>query len=386
MVKKLVLEVTYESKLNYTDYESILDMNNSLISLITKYKNKINEYYKNKSWDKYKKLSNEYELIFYSGNSTQNISLYTPVSRSFFKLWEILHDFPTETKVNSPTPLKCVFLAEGPGGFFEAFHEKRKTMSDQYYGITLKSSNKSVPDWKTNKEFPIQISYGKDGTGNLYNIDNIEHFCKTVGYNTVDFITADGGFDFSSDFNHQEEQSLRLILSEVLAACLLQKPGGSFLLKVYDCFNMDTLKMIHIIKQHYNKLYFIKPLTSRPANSERYILCTDFQIQSNYASNINLLKKLVVSYDHLDIHKEMNNVALDMVLMDNIVMYNMYYTMRQVYYIQRTINYIIFFKKRNEEIIKAILEKHKTKSTKWCQKYNIPYRDTTHHTNFYVSL
>jgi 23S rRNA U2552 (ribose-2'-O)-methylase RlmE/FtsJ len=377
MVKKLVLEVGGESKNQYPNCETILEINDSLFDIITTYKNKINEYYKNKSWDRYKKLSNEYELIFFSSNSSNNISLYNPVSRSFFKLWEILEDFKEEIKIHQPTPLKCVFLAEGPGGFYEAFHEKRKEYKDECFGITLRSSNKSVPDWKTNKLFPIHISYGKDGTGNLYNIENIEYFANYVGRNTVDFITADGGFDFSSDFNNQEEQSFRLILSEVLSALLLQKEGGSFLLKLYDCFNTETLKLLHILRHHYKKLYFIKPLTSRPANSERYLLCYDFQYASinTFADNIGILKKLVTHYETINIKNEMMNVPYDMSLLDNIVMFNLYYTMRQVYYIQRTINYILFFKKRNEEIIKAIIDKHKSKSIKWCQKYHIPYRE-----------
>lgn len=378
MVKKLVLEVGEGGSHNvYPDCETILEINDSLFDIITTYKNKINDYYKNKSWDRYKKLSNEYELIFYSSNSVNNISLYTPVSRSFFKLWEILHDFQDEIKINSVNPLKCVFLAEGPGGFYEAFHEKRKDIHDECYGITLRSSNKTVPDWKMNKASQLHVSYGKDGTGNLYSMENIEYFANYVGRNTVDFITADGGFDFSSDFNNQEEQSFRLILSEVLSALLLQKEGGSFLLKLYDCFNMETLKLLHILKIHYKKIYFIKPLTSRPANSERYILCHDFTLSpvNKYAENLDILKRLVSMYEHINIRKEMLHIPYEMSLLDNIVMFNLYYTMRQVYYIQRTINYIIFFKKKNEEIIKAIIDKHKTKSIKWCKKYNIPYRE-----------
>jgi hypothetical protein len=128
--------------------------------LIDKYKDKITEYYKSRLWDKYKKLSNEYEHIFYSPNAHGNIALYNPVSRSFFKLWEILYDFQDITFVNSPTPLKCVFIAEGPGGFFEAFYKKRQelfpSLKDRHHGITLKSNNnKNIPDWKTQESLPL---------------------------------------------------------------------------------------------------------------------------------------------------------------------------------------------------------------------------------------
>lgn len=372
MVKKLVLQVCGTSHEN-EDYSSLLLLNDSLLEIVTKYKDKITEYYKNRLWDKYKKLSNEYEHIFYSPNSLTNISLYSPVSRSFFKLWEILQDFKSVTYVESTNPLKCVFLAEGPGGFFEAFHKKRKEIgmdkSDKYYGITLKSNNnKNIPDWKTQDALPIHISYGKDGTGNLYKLENIKHFAKEVGYNTVDFITADGGFDFSSNFNNQEEQSFKLIASEVLATLYLQKKKGSFLLKLYDCFNIETISIIQILKSCYERLYFIKPLTSRPANSERYILCEGFL--GGIPHDIEQIEKILRS------DSKPLRIQLSYDVVYNVVLYNMYYTIRQVFYIQRTINYINFFKKQTEDsVLNNLLEKHTMKSKKWCKKYLIPYKE-----------
>lgn len=373
MVKKLVLQFTgtQQQEEGGCDYRSLLLLNDSLLEIVTKYKDKITEYYKSRLWDKYKKLSNEYEHIFYSPNAHGNIALYNPVSRSFFKLWEILHDFRDITYVDSQTPLKCVFIAEGPGGFFEAYHKKRQELfpnvKDIYHGITLKSNNnKNIPDWKTQESLPIKISYGRDGTGNLYKLENIQHFAKEVGYNSVDFITADGGFDFSSDFNNQEEQSFKLIASEVLSTMYLQKPGGVFLLKLYDCFNTDTLSIIQILKSSYETLYFIKPLTSRPANSERYILCHGFTgCNREYMTKLELFLR---GSTPLKL-----NLAYDVIY--NIVLYNMYYTIRQVFYIQRTINYINFFKKQTEDsVMNNLLEKHTIKSKKWCKKYMIPYK------------
>ena len=381
MVKKLVLHISDDDSSNSEcKLDDMLQINTTLLDIATSYKNKITEHYQNKSWDRYKKLSNEYELIFYSSNSSSNISCINPVSRSFFKLWEILHDFEEEIGINKPSPMCCVFLAEGPGGFFEAFYKKRRHIQDNCYGMTLKSANKAVPDWKMNKRLPLKVSYGKDGTGNLYNLDNIVAFADVIGNGKVDFITADGGFDFSSDFNHQEDQSMRLIISEVLSALLMQKENGSFLLKVYDCFNEETLKMLHILNMHYSNMYLIKPLTSRPANSERYILCTGFYTGDvvKYMNTTQILKYIVANYETINIRKALEDIPFDASFLGHIVMYNLYYTMRQVYYIQRTINYIKFFStyENSSTVENAIMEKHKTKSIKWCMKYKIPYKDT----------
>jgi hypothetical protein len=242
---------------------------------------------------------------------------------------------------------------------------------DMYYGITLRSNNnRNVPDWKTQRSLPITISYGKDGTGNLYNIENITHFAEhVVGKNSCDFITADGGFDFSSDFNNQEDQSMRLIASEVLACLLLQKKGGNFLLKLYDCFCESTITILHILSNNYRSLHFIKPLTSRPANSERYLLCVDFHGSMN-DHDVSVLENIIAQ------KPDIGHAAPDINTLYNIVMYNLYYTIRQVHYIQRTINYINFFKKQSEDtVMNSILEKHVNKSRKWCVKYEIPVKD-----------
>lgn len=368
MVKKLVLQLDAAAEYRVPSTELFI-LNETLLDIVTKYKNKITQYYKNKLWDKYKKLSNEYENVFVSPNAITNISLYSPVSRSFFKLWEILHDFGDVLDIDDPKGKKCVFLAEGPGGFCEAYAKKRAHMKDAYFGITLRSNNnRNIPDWKIEN---LHVSYGKDGTGNLYMLDNILDFVGKVGANTVDFITADGGFDFSSDFNSQEELSHRLILSEIYSALLLQKPGGSFLIKLYDCFTLETISLIKILRDAYATLYIIKPLTSRPANSERYILCHGFR---GFPASGHKLKALIAGYA-FDRVRTVLDVHVDYDTLYQLLHFNLYYTIRQVYYIQRTINYINFFKKDDTTAVMAsIIEKHTKKSQRWCEKYGVPSR------------
>ena len=91
------------------------------------------------------------------------------------------------------------------------------------------NKNKNIPEWRFDK---IKICYGADNTGNLYNMCNIYYLVKTLGRQSVDLVTADGGFDFSSDFNNQEDLSLKLIYCKILTAILIQKESGSFILKI----------------------------------------------------------------------------------------------------------------------------------------------------------
>lgn len=375
MVKKIVVELN--DLLYHCEEDDYLAYNKKLYDVVTFYKNKITQYYENKSWDKYKKLTNEYELIFTSPNATHNVSKYAPVSRSFFKLWEILHD--SKVELFSCDNMKCMFLAEGPGGFAEAMMKFRGDYhsghEDEYYGITLKSNNnKMIPDWKY-RNSKLQISYGKDGTGNLYNVDNIDDVCGHLGTHSMDFITADGGFDFSSDFNGQEEMSLRLITCEIYSALRLQKEGGAFIVKVFDIFTPYSIKLLGLVSSCYKSAKLIKPLTSRPANSEKYLLCNGYTPKQEV---IDALRRLCLckwnegapTQSHMNV---INAIETSNIISRNLVVFNMLYVSRQVSYIQKTIDYIKQFNNVPENgIIKKILDSHIDKVKKWCMKYDIP--------------
>jgi len=337
-------------------------VNRKLSDLLLTYKNMINYYNYNRSWDKHKKYSNEYEYIYSSPTSESNISVYTPVSRSFFKMWEILHDFKEE--LHSSSALKCMFLCEGPGGFAEAIMKFRNNSRDEYYGMTLRGdNNRTVPDWKLNGH-KLNIIYGLDGTGNIYNIQNIKYLIKMFkGKNSVDFITADGGFDFSSDFNNQEDMCVKLIASEILSALYLQKPDGNLILKVFDMFNENTIKLLHVLYESYEAIHIVKPCTSRPANSEKYLICKRFKPPSSRTKQFIEGLEIFIKEDNfskIPIHQFNKH------LMNHLVRYNTYGVMKQIQYIQKTIDMI-----KNPEIKTKNILNNIHVCQDWCKKYGI---------------
>lgn len=369
MVSKHVLLITDQEI--HASHQDLLGKNLYLHSILTRYKNKITEYYKNKLWDRYKKLSNEYEIIFTTPNTGNNISLYSPVSRSFFKMWEMLHDFHDCLDMSTPK-LNVIFLAEGPGGFAEAFIKYRNNSIDSYHGISLKSVNKNIPDWKYQDR--MSICYGADGTGDLYKKSNLDYLKNHLP--KMHIITADGGFDFSTDFNSQEELSLRLILCEMYAAINMQLEGGHFILKIYDIFQQYTIKTICLLKTFYEHIYIVKPLSSRPANSEKYLVCTNFKIK--HPQYIEQLGELICNYNDTTLKSFFQKIPYNTNVLHNLCCHNVYYTIRQIYYIEQTIQYIQEFGKNfYDEAIKAkikeISNKHKAKAIKWCQKYNLEH-------------
>ena len=370
---KFVIKLDYNDSLEDDEHTSppLLDINlniNKILSgLVNSYKDMITVHYNNRTWDKYKKVSNEYEYIYSSPSSESNVSSYYPISRSFFKLWEIIHDFNHSIFKECTDPLKCLFLAEGPGGFVEAFQKFRtdyhNQTHDELVGMTLKSdANRSVPDWKFKSK--LRVFYGADGTGNLYHKPNLESLKATFGGHSFHIITADGGFDFSSDFNNQEVMCFRLLIAESLAALYTQREGGTFILKIFDIFHEKTLRLIILLQKVYKQIYIIKPITSRPANSEKYLVCTGFH-QDKATQLQHVLEKCLENEEKAaDILK--THIPMSTKIIQDIIYYNTYFVLRQVHSIQKTLKLI-----QDQVDTTEFLNANKRKCQDWCNKYKI---------------
>ena len=131
--------------------EYLLD--NKIYVKLNKYKNMINGINNIKIWDFCKKLSNEYELLHHcikNKHTNLGIANYGPISRSFFKMWEICKDFDIIDQQN--TRIVYGALAEGPGGFIECFNFFRRRAcvqpKDSIKCITLRPHNNDIPGWK----------------------------------------------------------------------------------------------------------------------------------------------------------------------------------------------------------------------------------------------
>lgn len=69
----------------------------------------------------------------------------------------------------------------------------------------------------------------------------------------------------------------KLFLGEIITALHIQAEGGKFILKIYDIGFEITRQLILLVAAHYEKVRIVKPITSRPGNSEKYLLCEGFR-------------------------------------------------------------------------------------------------------------
>ena len=244
-------------------------------------------------WANFKEYTNKYERVFTPsthGGVKQSIASYVPVSRSYFKLWEMLHDFKLLDATSCQAPIQTAHLAEGPGGFVEAVCNYRQSHvedsirnHDKYYGMTLiDKTNKEVPDWNKARKlmvnYPqIQLHYGADHTGDLYKIDNIHALADDAGRHSCDLVSGDGGIDYSHNYAHQEELSQRLLVAQVYAGLLLVKPTKHFICKLFDTNALFTQEILWLLSVVFDMVHLVKPLTSRVANSERYVVACGYR-------------------------------------------------------------------------------------------------------------
>jgi len=330
-------------------------------------------------WNNAKKITNPYEYIHTQmPHQKTSVSKIKPLSRAFFKLIEIYKTFNLLDEYGDEA-IKTFHLAEGPGGFIEAVTYLRFNKSDKYYGMTLiDDSNREIPGWKKSEDFlkknkNVIIETGKDNTGNLYNPENYK-YCLEKYKNSMNFITGDGGFDFSINYNNQETVALRLILTQIAYALAMQAPGGTFVLKVFDQFTQGSVDILYLLSSFYTKTYIYKPDTSRIANSERYIICKGYSVPSNnniYNKFADILQ--VLNHDNLKNQSlyRILDVNINYYFIKNIEEINAILSHQQISNILTTLR--IAQRKDKVEKTNVIKSKNIKKCIKWCIKHNIPY-------------
>ncbi len=333
-------------------------------------------------WDTYKKYINPYEFIHTNIPYTNgSVSKYKPISRAFFKIVEIYNTF---NLIDYEYPIKTFHLAEGPGGFIEATAKLRNNKRDIYTGITLlNKKDGNIPGWKKSEKFikkyeNVNLDFGVSGNGDLYNENNF-NYCINKYKNNQEIITADGGFDFSIDFNNQERMAVKLIFVQVAYAIGMQKMNGTFILKMYDLFLKSSIDIIHLLSMFYDNVYITKPNTSRYANSEKYIVCTKFRFKdSSFITH--KLHDIIKVFNNIDINKykitNILNIPLSLYLKNQLEEINSIFGQQQIENISNTFKLIYNNDKRKEKL-ENIKVQNIGKCINWCIQNKIDYNKIT---------
>ena len=187
----------------------------------------------------------------------------------------------------------------------------------------------------------------------------------------MNLITADGGFDFSLDYNNQESNIIKLLFAQVAYAICMQKRGGVFILKIFDSFMQSTIDIIYLLASCYEKIYITKPQTSRYANSEKYIVCKNFvfdNCEEIYPFLFNAFENMTMSNT---IPKRFLKIPISSYFLNKLEEFNAIFGQQQIENIHNTI--LLINNKNKITKIENLIKTNIQKSIQWCLKHNIKH-------------
>ncbi|KAK0404615.1 hypothetical protein QR680_017541 [Steinernema hermaphroditum] len=259
-------------------------------------------------------------------------------------------------------------VCAGPGGFSEYMLWRKGFYNSKGFGFTLKGKD----DFKLFRfqagcpEF-FEPYYGVDNDGNVMSPKNIASLADVVkrgtnGQGGVDLMMADGGFSVDGQENIQEILSKRLYLCQFLVSLSIvrpeseERPGGNFVCKLFDIFTPFSIGLIYLMYIAYRRVSIHKCHTSRPANSERYIMCEGlteegatvirdyFSAINNKLNDLQKNKKKNAPDDVVEIIPE-EVIKEDSDFMDYILEHNNRLARRQIQYLNK---YRVFVKNQGQ--------------------------------------
>lgn len=214
--------------------------------------------------------SNPYETIRTAGFLNRAAVKMANINKAcnfMFTDWENLHD-------------ELLYFADvcaGPGGFSEYILSRKKWQA-KGFGFTLKCEN----DFKLDEFYagPCETFhpfYGSKDNGDVYDPQNQMEFRELIMKHTdgkgVHFMMSDGGFSVEGQENIQEILSKQLYLCQCLVALMIVRTGGHFVTKLFDLFTPFSVGLVYLMYRCFDSVCIFKPNSSRPANSERYLIC-----------------------------------------------------------------------------------------------------------------
>jgi hypothetical protein len=93
----------------------------------------------------------------------------------------------------------------------------------------------------------------------------------------VDLYTSDAGIGVSDDYLRQEELTARIHLGQILVGLMSLRVGGALVVKTYTFVHPSSISLMAVCASVFDHFYVTKPVTSRPANSEVYIIGLGFR-------------------------------------------------------------------------------------------------------------
>jgi 23S rRNA U2552 (ribose-2'-O)-methylase RlmE/FtsJ len=242
-----------------------------------------------------KKITNAWlkmqEILFYFGKNIIKNNQFSRDSKSTSTDTDIDTDIAT---------INTFHLCEAPGAFIYSllYYCKNRGINVNWRAQTLNPlyDTNAISDFygyiKNNNDKWI-FGSDADQSGDITKMSIVKYYIDTI--TDIDFITADGGIQCPiNDINNQERYMEKIFLGEFLCVFGCLKLGGSALIKMFlPLKEKQTIALIKIAHKSFETIYFVKPLTSNPSNSEIYLVLVNYKIKSTSSDIINYINNYI---------------------------------------------------------------------------------------------
>jgi cap2 methyltransferase len=310
------------------------------------------------------------------------------VTNAWLKMYEILdllNPYFEKLANTRRAELQTLHLAEAPGNFLLAFNHFLKT---RYVNIDWRWKANSYRDLYSKstyledtygimKRFPFRWLYGADCDGDISSPANIRTFAQQAA--KAHIVTSDVKYvPENPNYNEEENYNIPVHLGHVISALACLRKGGIAILKHLTLFESASISLIYLLSCYFDQVQLFKPLTSKSANSEIYIICIGFH---NIADNV---KETLLEFMHqiryMNNEKgspalfQKNSLPLD--FLTKIMKINEILTEQQIINISDMINVAEKNKDKSaKEIYQEILPSHKASANDWIKKMKVDILD-----------
>ena len=230
------------------------------------------------------------------------------VSNAWLKMYEICGFIkPFFNKYNK---INSFHLAEAPGNFIIALNHYIKTLypytvwnwNANTFNARLFNDLKYLKDsHNLEKIYSKHWDYGCDMDGDITSINNINFYEKKYKKEKINLITSDAKYVSDVvDFNNEEIINIPVHTGQIINSLFILSKGGTIILKHFTFLTAQSLCLIKLVKMYFEKVYIIKPISSKPANSETYLVC------SNYIKYPTVFQKKIL-LNYMNYIKKLNN-------------------------------------------------------------------------------
>ncbi|UYV74389.1 CMTR2 [Cordylochernes scorpioides] len=232
-------------------------------------------------WRKHTDFTNRAGYVLDTIKCCYKITLLT---QAWCKFYEILHSYGLVDTLF----FRSLHICEAPGAFINALEfyldSKRQNHMWQWVGNTLNPyyEGHSMSTAVFDDRFILPTypcwNFGPNNTGDIMDPGFLDSLMEQVQANgPFHLVTADGSVDCQNLPDQQETLVAGLHFAEVVIALHCLAPNGNLVVKKFTLLECDSVCLTFLLTCLFNKVNVFKPVTSKPGNSEVYVICQGFR-------------------------------------------------------------------------------------------------------------